>query len=403
MPRPTNDQMFEWANEPPEWQYVGHAHSQEELEDLHDMAVEGRRDFLLKAAQHEMARRALVVSQSPETTTPNTETKFDFTAIPRRGTVSLVDCETLATIHQYQSVMKGERPSWDATDAKRKWKQAAQDFAIMNGHAIDTPKFSDRSFKPWNSQYKADEEEMLQIAEERYQSMLRHSAEDEKAGYSLRFLMDGILRVDEAYLDLESLEQMLKKQRRRSPNTRYFGEYAFNFWDELMHAKREFDRKGPYRDKQTYADVVDEIAPGVYSAPYIDPTLVRSRQFISIDDWRRASLGVEGEQDMPRLVRGFNDVTTLVAYGDRFGKRRDYFSQADPLNRFGATFFDRALLPKALQILEHEKAGRYIIPMVEFLIHESDHMRTDSIDPDYLYIVFGEQSVSSEVDDVLRR
>ncbi len=99
---------------------------------------------------------------------------------------------------------------------------------------------------------------------------------------------------------------------------------------------------------------------------------------------------------------GFNNAVTLVSTGGRFGKHRAYFSEQDPLNSHGATFFDRALLPGALKNLQYEKAGKFIMPMLEYLIAESKDAEAAELDPDYLNIVFGVRNISDEVANILR-
>jgi hypothetical protein len=400
MARPSIEQMFAWANSPPEWQYAGFASSQEDFDELRDFSVEMRRAFLREAAQREFGRRAL--GDTPLLVEASSEAKFDFDSLPLVRTISLKDCEVLAAICQYKKVMLGERTGWDGDDAKSYWRSEADVYARLNGHTYESPKFSDRIFKPWNPHYKASDEELDKIAEEHFEQLLERANRVTKQGYMLRFLTDGVLRLEDACLDVHSLELMVKSQRRRGEDGRYFQNRDIKFWSEILAAKHEFDRKGPYKEKATYADVVDELAPGVYSAPYIDPALVASKQFISIDDWRRAVLSVDNGEDMGRLVKGFNIAIAVVAKEDRF-YTRPYTSQSDVFNSHGAVFFDRSLLAKALDFLEYSKSGKFIVPMLEYLLHENDGRDGADLDENELQVVFGERAISADAAEVARR
>ena len=388
--------MIEWANNPPEWYYSRYASSEEELADLRIQSIEGRQSFLLNAAHLEIARRAVLEASGGDI--PTHEIAIEFSA-PKRETMTLRDCETIGAIHHYHSVMSGTRPSWDADTLKRYWRNLAQDFAYMNGYDKDTQKFSDVMFKPGNRSYRPTAVESVAIGEENFQHRLSFIERYDEAGFSARFLTDGILKIEDACLDIASIESMLGARKNDGRDGIFYHYGGVELWQQAVAAKREFDSEGPNAGKTSYFDSIDEIGPGVFAAPYIDPAVIRSRRYVSIDDWQRGSLATDASHSMSKLVRGFNEAVALASTGNRYAQH-PYYSERDPLNAHSAVFFDRSHLQAVISSLDLEKTGRYIVDIAEHLMRETS-AETVKIDDTSLEIRFGTSRISKLAAEVI--
>lgn len=380
--------MIEWADNPPEWQFSRYAYSAEDFEELQEQSIADRRAFLLNAAMLEMGRRGISLAEEIERSEEPEETPIEF-RVPRRSVLTLRDTEAVAAIHSYHSFMAGKPSVIDMNSLKHEWRELAYDYGFLNGFGRNSHKFSDGLYvtKQPHPRFKYTEQDLIDKAEERFERLLTWTGDDVTNGFSARFLLVGIAKIEDACLDLDSLDAMLQDQRQRDEPDAYLNKRRINFWQHALDAKREFEVAGPYSDKVQYADSVDEIVPGVYTAPYIDPAVIATRKYVTLDDWHRAGLSTDRRHSIQKLTRGFNDVMSMLT-GER-DWQNPYRSTHDPLNRNAAMFFKKSLLLKVAKTLEWKKSGRHLKDSVEFLISEMYQDDDGQLDEERLQIMLG--------------
>ncbi len=103
------------------------------------------------------------------------------------------------------------------------------------------------------------------------------------SGYPVRFMMDGILFVSSAPIELDSLQSwldMIRAGNKDVPLT------MVDEWQAVIDAKRAADKQD---GSKTYNDVVHSLAPGVMQAPYLAKELKASSHYYTPDDiWQAA-------------------------------------------------------------------------------------------------------------------
>jgi len=388
MKRPTNEEMFDWADNPAEWQYLGHATSQEELDELRDFVVQERRGFLIASASRELGRRA-----SGELRPDNNEAsdkEFDFASIPLRPVLAINDCENIGLVLEYQALMSGEEWIWTKADAKRFWKQQAQTYAYINGYDYQNSKFSNAMYTMPGASYSfrhLSAEDRAKLVEDKFNHTATYAAKITCEGYSTRFFTHGLTKISNAVLDLSSVEQSLAawSQMSRDEQEDVRVPRPINFWKGIIAAKKLYDERPAKVAPKTYADLVHEFAPGVYEAPYMDKEVIRSKRFISIDEYNRAAILTGCNTSTQAVTTGFTSLllSLLPDYrGDRSSSGKWFHTDK-------AVFVDRALLPDALEVLAGGKT-KHVSEIIQFMIDESDDGGKNEADDEYKRLVFGE-------------
>lgn len=350
--------MFEWADNPPEHQLLGFATSQEEFEELQEFAIAERRKFLLSAALAEAASRGLNEPESVVSTEAVlSKEKTCFTDIPLRPVLNLEDCVLMSKFHAGLAQDETDfhkRWIWGEKDAHRIWKAYATDFALTQGFAYAHSKYS--SIK---TEKKVTDEFMVYP--------------------TIPFLMQGITRMAEASIDLEGLQLLLDEYEAgyRPINN---APHPMRFWEGIIEEKRLYDEF--YRN--SYADVVETMDEGVYVAQYLDEEIVRSGNYISIDDYYKAVTELGGS-----LKQASTDFTRIVrALAPNYRRFNEYYSAQRVLPN-GAVFFEKRLLREARAVVGEQGRNEAAIAAIDNLAGAENRSERFT-DEEYRRIVFGE-------------
>jgi len=353
MPRPTTEQMFEWANNPSEWQYLGFATSQEELEELREFSITERRKFLLDAAL-----RGLNAAE-PEGSAEYTEPKeVCFSDIPLKTVLSLEDCVAMSIV--CAELASGEtdfnkRWIWSESDTRRIWKDYATHFSLERGFAYTHSKYTDQK-----SEKKTERHEFWARPE-------------------IPFFMHGITRIAEASLDLDAV-QVLIDEYEAGDRAILSAPHPMRFWRGLVEQKRLYD--GFYRS--SYADVVETMDEGVYVAQYLDDAVAQAGQYICIDDYYIAAIRLGST--LQQASTGFTRIVRELAPNYK-GFNQYYGAQRVLPN--GAVFFEKRLLPLARCAVGEQGRNKAIIAVIDVLMGVNDSPKRFT-DEEYRQIVFGE-------------
>jgi len=376
MTRPTNQEMFKWANDPPEWQYLGFASSQEELDDLREFSIGERRKFLINSCLSEMALR-----NGLDTVEVADKEALDFETIPLKPVLSLWGCRHMAELH---TVSVGD--SWPyggnytRADAHMYWRKLAADYATVNGHTILTSKYSTLVYdRPksydWNPKVPpVSKDDHFEAAYHEARGLI-------EIGFDIRFHMDGITRIESACLDLESVERSLVRWRNASHAERewLYGPDPVAFWEAILEETRRYDVERP----RSYVDVVETMAEGVYLAPYIDEEVIKSGDFVNIDDFYKVTVELGGS--LQAASTGFTKVVRALApnyrFNDSYGVQR--------VLPDGAIFFEKRLLPHAKESVGEFGRNKAVIAAIDSLMGVEERMERFT-DEEYHRIVFGE-------------
>lgn len=369
MTRPTNQEMFDWANNPPDHQLSGLVTSQEDFDELRIFAVDERRKFLITAARTEIEQRTPQGNDGEVAIEHITHKEVCFSEIPLRTVLSLEDCAAMSAFRKELTKDETEfsqRWLWGENEARRIWKDYATEFALQRGFGYAHSKYSS-------------------IKSEKKKSSEFWTRPD------LLFHMGGITRIAEASLDLRYVELLLEEYD-SGDRTIDAVPHPMAFWKGIIEEKRLYDEFYT----TSYADVVEQMADGVFVAPYLDSTVAESEEFVNIDVFYETAskLGFSLKQssaDFTRILRA------LAPDYDGFGT---YFQGDGRVIPKGAVFFRRELLPLAREVVGQFGRNSATIAVIDALIGDQD--TNPEPDPDYLNIVFGTQTVSDEVAEILR-
>ena len=350
-------ELLDWA-EPGSHELLGHAFSEEHLQELAQRVSTLRQNFLVQAVKDEIARRNGEADELNET-----ESGVCFSDLPARFVL---------TRDQHKEIVR----TWDhfepgghrERDAYGYWVHMAVVEAEIQGFRDFATKNDDFFFTPDNPNSKDLTKSDL-VRFEKHAARSKRITDD---GYPVKLFMAGNQYIYTAAIDLDTVEDWLKMRDEMTVGIVYWT--PMMFWPWMVETKRKYDEDN---NLQTYADQVQEVTNGVYVGEYLPPEIVESGEFITIDEtYRFARLANEEESLSTRTFRLLVD----EAIRDRgvFGKlRSEHFSPPPRSRKSGVVFFHRELLEFLVDGLEDRLGARSkVVKLGSAML--------DHFDPEYL-------------------
>ena len=332
----SREELLDWAHHPSEAQIIGYATSEEGVALIRDWVI-GERLYLLYSMVNDEIESRQGIEHAPGESEA-TESFFDFSTLPLKCTLNKRECHALAGKLWSEF---SDSWYWAQPAAIRLWNTAAEAGAVLGGFGLLTTKYTNMPYVD----YISPDRSVTKTAEEMFQEALIKSQDLSRHGHNSALLMNGISKLDYASLDLGMIERDMDE----------FGYAHFcpmHFWRGMIQAKREADAA---KGRQTYADVVQEVADGVYIAPYLDEAVKRGGQFLSVDEF--VVVAVEQGLDFSRGTTLFTHIINAL---DEQGALRQVFYERGwrQANRLGAVFFEKELLLEARSALESTLAPK---------------------------------------------
>lgn len=255
------------------------------------------------------------------------------------------------------------------------WNRLAEVQARANGHRVTASKNNNHYYEALGSSGK-----WRQSDETRFQAALNDAIEIHDSGYPVRFLMRGFQYIRDAALDMKTVAQYVET-REAVLDFPVIYMTPRGFWPAMVAAKEAEEAKAK---PKSYADLVNEIAPGTYVAPYIDDQVTASPTYWDFDDVYRQAIRLGyREQDATRALRLFVKLAANDAQHYRAIQNSYFLPPTSRDGQPGALFFETAMLPEALDRAEELGLKGKAVTVLEAL--EAEHQADPN---DYDNLVF---------------
>ncbi len=324
------EDFIQWTNPNP-YSLTGFATSEQELEEVAAFITQERQAYLLESFQDRIAELKGEL--------PPAEKPLDLEDIPLKPVLSY---------HQHKELVAHSetlnRWGWHSQmEQYRMWRILAEFEAVRGGFRPTASKYANTTYQN----------------EETFQKFLADSKALTDTGFPVRNLIDGVRYVYQGALDLNTVQHWLGTRDSHDYPPVYHTPRGY--WPIVLAAKQIADDEKGF---ETFADVANEITPGVFVAPYLPEEVVASEDYFSSDDvtreLARAGAGVNlANRVMYSMLHETTTNQDALNYMARLtNSYSTYLSNSSPTYAVsGVLFIKTAIIPEisdAIATSDHE-------------------------------------------------